>query len=301
MRWFITTLVLVMTLGCALVATPTPVPPTTPAATLQVVTPTPPPPTQAPPSTEEPPTPPPQPTPTPLTALNDGTFSTGQVSLGYSTLLLSGFEARIEEEFITEPGPEFCSPRHILLRPLGYPSPANALHSPQIRIYPVARYVELLPWAEEQVEALRTLLATRPPLSPAPDNLPFLPPFNAAQMFATQARYLDFGNGSGIRYLTQYGQAIYPINNSDLFYTYQGLSADGTYYISAIFPVAHPLLPAEGNTPPGGDWNAFYDQFASYVADLSTALDVQPDAAFVPNLTLLDSMMASLTVQPGTP
>ncbi len=153
---------------------------------------------------------------------------------------------------------------------------------------------------EEQVNALRTLLQTRPALAdldPARD-LPFLPPFNAAQMFATQLRYVDFPSGSGIRYLTQYGQSLYPINNYDLFYTFQGLSADGTTYISAIFPVNHPLLPADGNTPPGGDWNAFFDQFEPYVAEVRTALDAQPPDVFVPNLTLLDAMMASITLQP---
>ncbi len=280
-RYFGLILFLWFSLGCALVA------PTTP-------------PSPSPTATPEP-TPPPQPTPTPITALNDATFDFGQGSIGYSYLLVKNLEARIEPEVIYEQqGPDFSSPRHLVLVPRGYPRQAGSYFEGEIHLYPVARYIELYPGAATQIGALQTLLTTRPPLpigNPRP-ALPFLPPFNAAQMLVTQARYLDFGSGSGIRYLTQYGQAILPINNQGLFYTYQGLSADGQTYIAAILPVAHPLLPADGNTPPGGSWDAFYNQYETYLQETAQALDIQPPEAFIPNLTLLDAMIASLILHP---
>lgn len=253
----------------------------------------------------EAPTLPPQPTANPLLALNDGSFSAGQITIGFSTRLIRGFEARIEEEYIVEqPGPEFCSPRHILLIPLGYPAPTNAFHTPQIRIYPIEGYVEVAPAAGEQVNLLRTFLEQRPVIDTGDQtlNFPLLPLFNAAQLFTTQGRYLDFVSGSGLRYLTQYGQALMPVNNSELIYVYQGLSADGTAYISAILPVTHPLLPADGSAPPGGtygaDWTTFYERFETYATDLSVALNAQPADAFTPALTFLDAMMASVTLNP---
>ncbi len=302
-RYLGTGLLVLFSLGCALIAptltppppspspTPTALPELTPLPTLEPATPT---------ATLEP-TPLPQPTPTPITAINDASFSTGQVSLGYSRLLLSGMDVRIEEEVIVEqPGPEVSSPRHLVLIPRGYPLPAGSFFEPQIHLYPVARYIAIYPYVATRINALQTLLDAHGPLPVGnpPTDFPFLPIFNAGQMLVTQAHYLDFGSGRGVRYLTQYGQAIAPINNQELFYTYQGLSADGQTYIAAILPVSHPLLPADGMTPPGGDWNAFYGQFETYIQDTSTALDIQPTVAFSPDLMLLDAMIASITLQP---
>lgn len=45
-------------------------------------------------------------------------------------------------------------------------------------------------------------------------------------------------DGGGIRYLTQFGQAAGLITNPELFYTFQGLTDDGAYYVAAVFPVA---------------------------------------------------------------
>jgi len=300
-RYLQISLLLLLSLGCALVAPTTPPPSSSTATPSQ---PTPPPTPEPPTATPEPPTAtpePPQPTPTPITALNDATFDFGQGSIGYSHLLVKSITARLAPEVIVEQeGPDFSSPQHLVLTLQGYPRQAGSYFEGEIYLYPVSRYIELYSGAEATIAALQALLASRPPLpigDPRPD-LPFLPPANAAQMLVTQAHYLDFGSGSGIRYLTQYGQAILPINNQALFYTYQGLSADGQTYISAILPVAHPLLPADGNTPPGGNWDAFYNQYETYLQETAQALDIQPPEAFIPNLTLLDAMMASLTLHP---
>ena len=44
--------------------------------------------------------------------------------------------------------------------------------------------------------------------------------------------YLDFQDGSGIRYLMSYQQEGSENTSKELFYTYQGLTTDGTYYVS---------------------------------------------------------------------
>ncbi|MEO8354588.1 MAG: hypothetical protein ABI621_01610 [Chloroflexota bacterium] len=38
---------------------------------------------------------------------------------------------------------------------------------------------------------------------------------------------INFQNGRGIRFLTQYAQYPAPINNHELFYHFQGLTNDG--------------------------------------------------------------------------
>lgn len=88
----------------------------------------------------------------------------------------------------------------------------------------------------------------------AGEYLPFLPLFNAHQVMHTSLQYLDFKNGTGLRYLTWFSQGIMPINNYELIYTNQGLTSDGKYYVAAVLPVTHPNLPSDGkvtgNEPP---------------------------------------------------
>ena len=66
-----------------------------------------------------------------------------------------------------------------------------------------------------------------------------------------------FVSGIGVRFLTEYAQYFVPVNNHDLFYTYQGLTNDGQYWISVILPINHPDLPANADNSsrrsnPGG-------------------------------------------------
>jgi len=172
---------------------------------------------------------------------------------------------------------------------------SGAFTDPVILVYPVQEFSKLSPAAAKQIDKLRNLLATRPATAPA-DGMPFLPIWNAAQMMSTKIEYLDFANGSGVRYLTQYGQAAAPINNTYLFYTFQGLTADGKYAISAILPVANPILPPDPSIVPGNDYEKFNNEFATYLADIEKKLAAQPDDSFQPHLGLLDDMIKTIKI-----
>ena len=100
-----------------------------------------------------------------------------------------------------------------------------------------------------------------------------------------------------MRFLTQYGQAANPINNHDLFYTFQGLTHDSRYYVVAILPASNPILPADGSTIPGDDYGAFADDFANYVTDIEMQLSAQAASSFAPDLVLLDEMIQSLKAE----
>lgn len=189
-------------------------------------------------------------------------------------------------------GPEFAlAPEHIAFALQGYPT-ANDTHAPRILVYPVAGFSRLSPAAADRIAALEALLETRPVDPEGP--LPFLPVFNADQVFQAQLRYLDFEGGSGIRYLTQYDQAPLPIQNRALFYTFQGLTDDGRYAISAILPVSTELLPEDGLVD---DPDAFAAGFEAYVAETAEALDDQAEADFAPDLAALDRMLESLQIE----
>jgi hypothetical protein len=190
---------------------------------------------------------------------------------------------------------EMVAPEHIEITFDGYVLP-DMLHTPQIAIYPVGGLEAVNGRAANEIAALRALLAARPDIPPdggfeAP-ALPFLPLFNAGQVLRTGVAYLDFQNGSGVRYLTQFDQAYLPINNDELFYTFQGITADGTLYVSAVLPVSHPSLPADV----GGVDEAFIESFDAYILEIAAQLDAQPPDSFTPDLTLLDGMIESLMV-----
>ena len=188
------------------------------------------------------------------------------------------------------------SPEYIHFTFEGYPT-FNQTFRPEIRIYRVEDYRKANESAAETVARLQDLLTQKP--GRVESGLPFLPVMNADQLFLARAFYFDFQNGSGLRYLTQFGQNIYPINNQDLLYTYQGLTSDGKYYISAVFPIAHPGLPADGSQIPGGDYLAFEQQFQEYVGDVAGLLNGSMPEDFVPDMNMLDNLLWSMMVKPG--
>ncbi|MDH5506537.1 MAG: hypothetical protein OEZ02_04890, partial [Anaerolineae bacterium] len=136
---------------------------------------------------------------------------------------------------------------------------ADRFHEARILIYPTAEFEAANPQAANVVAALKAVLQSKP--TSTAENLPFLPIWNAGALIQTNLGYVDFPGGSGVRYLTQHGQAYWPINNHDLFYTFQGLTSDGQYYIAAILPVSNPVLQETGEAIPGGDFQAFGDTF----------------------------------------
>jgi hypothetical protein len=126
--------------------------------------------------------------------------------------------------------------------------------------------------------------------------LPFLPLLNARQVMHAHVKNLDFKNGQGLRYLTWYSQGVVPVNNYELIYTYQGLTGDGNFYVSAILPVNHPSLPEDGtitsNEPP--EFNSDYD---SYLTNVVTNLDQGAANSFFPDISQLDAMISSLEIK----
>ena len=176
-----------------------------------------------------------------------------------------------------------------------YYTGSPSYHDPRIIIIPIADYIARNEGAAGPRDRLQQLISTRP--QDPGDQLPFLPIWNAGPQFDTKFAYLDFQNGAGIRYITQHGQTEWPINNNDMFYTYQGLTSDGQYYVSAILPIHHPSLPANGDAAGITDWLAFSQNYTTYTADTGHQLNTEPDNMFTPSIKHLDAIFASLKVK----
>ena len=123
--------------------------------------------------------------------------------------------------------------------------------------YPVTGAARLMVFKAPEYAAYSELLqGVISALSAGQDSLQPLPKALVQGEFYAQAKPLSFKNGHGVRYLTQVLTDFGPISNEGLFYYFQGITADGQYFLSASFPVNAEFLPANGLpdavTPPDG-------------------------------------------------
>jgi hypothetical protein len=180
-------------------------------------------------------------------------------------------------------------PQYTLLTLEGYPI-SNRV-TPQIYIYPV-KDLGVNQTAQQAAQDLQVLLQSRQ----TGETLPCLPLLGDVQMMHAQVQYLDFQNGKGVRFLTQYANGIVPINNHELFYAYQGLTDDGLYYVAVVLAVNLPGLPADATAMDGLPTD-FMANYLQYKADTVGMLDQQPASAYSPDLSTLDAMMQSMVIK----
>jgi hypothetical protein len=176
----------------------------------------------------------------------------------------------------------------------GYPV-VNEYHDPIVRIYPVADFVALEPRIQTLVDDLGALLVSG---ATDPASIPFVPIFNAAQMMQAQVTHLNFRNGKGVRFITQYSQGAIPISNDSAFYAFIGISDDGAYLVSATMPITHPIFYPDMLTEPPEGWQTFAENLETYLSNMETDLLIQPADSFFPHLTPLDEMMQSFLIPP---
>ena len=191
------------------------------------------------------------------------------------------------------------APEHLAFTLTGYQVSDKQI-KPQIFVYPADDFAQVNSNAAEQIQKIKNLT---PGSTLNMDAMPTVPFFNAVQQIASHMQMIDFKNGRGVRFLTQYAQYPAPINNHDLFYHFQGLTTDGKYYIVAVLPVTSSILaeddkpdspvPSEGVQLPAG---GIPDQ--AYYDSVTKALDAMYEDSFNPSLFQLDALIQSITVTP---
>jgi hypothetical protein len=177
--------------------------------------------------------------------------------------------------------------------------------NPLILIFPVRESYSSLdpddpadPWGIKG-STLPTLIAQKPDLH-SPNiqrTLPYLPPINAAVIPIAKMSYLNFRNGSGIRYIAHITQEPSLPSKGLTVYTFQGLTADGKYYVAAKFP-AFPSTPPPTPTPDiSRDFGEDHQSRLQFVREQFDRID---NSAYNPDLNKLDEMIQSLRVEPTT-
>jgi len=226
----------------------------------------------------------------PVEPIENPQNSEPQISLDFSGLS-SGFAH--ETISAVQPNDESpyweIMPEYRMFTLNGYPI-TNHLMKPQIFIYPVSELASYNPGAAQIADDLRSLIENQN----VGELMPFLPMYNAAQVMHAQVKFIDFQNGRGVRFLTQFDQAPIPLNNYELIYTFQGITVDGLYYVAAVFPVTQADLPADDKV--SFDEKYTVDQFVVDMAASIEILETQPISSFTPDLSVLDKLIQSLGI-----
>lgn len=197
----------------------------------------------------------------------------------------------------TDGAPWEIAPDYLQITLTGYQLEGK-FHEPQVYVFPADGYARVNSIAAEQIERLKRILAGLPPLK---ETLPNVPSFNAGALIAANIQLISFQSGSGIREVTQYDQYPAPINNHELFYHFEGLTADEKYYVIAILPITAPVLaedekpeapvPTEG-VPIPTDVGPNDTYYASITEKL---ISLGPDS-YTPSLNTLDALVQSILI-----
>ncbi|MEM7112399.1 MAG: NBR1-Ig-like domain-containing protein [Chloroflexota bacterium] len=169
-----------------------------------------------------------------------------------------------------------------------------SVHPPLLVVQPIrdeggAVYSTYSEWDQERFDLLEQQFQTQ--LAPATASLNNQP--------LAQASYLSFQNGTGLRQVTHIpgGMGLVDVNNSNVFYTYEGMTANGRYLIWLQFPVTAPVLTDEPMALE--DLENLYrseNAYSTYFQNKMEQLDSLAPADFSPSLDTIDQMITSLFV-----
>lgn len=172
-------------------------------------------------------------------------------------------------------------------------SPVNsAITVIPLRDSTVEDFAAAYPNLAVRARRLEAVLRARPALPEKRAELPDLGEIDCEREIVAKPQFVDFHGGSGMLFLTQYVQEFRGINNEELACVFQGMTADGRFYISARFAAAHPALPKDIDAvkpvPTARQ--------AQYLKRVETELDHFPGNSFQPSLEDIKALLASLTI-----
>jgi hypothetical protein len=222
-----------------------------------------------------------------------------ELSFDLDPALGTGYECETVPESSSSDIPMdiFIYPAHTELAIQNYPL-TGTQSPPQVYIYPVNRFSELLPDVlPRRVSDLERLISSGTWSS---RELPFLPPLPMIQTFFSHETVMSFNSGQGVRFITDYNESSHPISNRTIFYTFQGLTDDGTYWVAVTLPISSPILPADADfhtLPEGSPDESWFQNYPFYVRDVKEALEMQAPGSFFPTINVLDSLVESITVR----
>jgi hypothetical protein len=221
-------------------------------------------------------------------------------SLGRSVNII-----RVPRQRLGSVGVGEADPAHITFSI--YPRMAESRRPPRawdvpgaVRVYATSG-LEGFPFASRQLERLQELLAARPDpatLESITDeqtvDLPYLPIEGAAQAIAARIDYIDTPELSGIAYVTGFRQDLFPFARDDFWYTFQGMSTDGQWYVSVSWIVRATMFPARVSDADARRVGRNARTWERYIRESVGTLAAAEPTAFRPSLDTLDALVRSI-------
>ncbi|MEN8240486.1 MAG: hypothetical protein ABFS17_01085 [Chloroflexota bacterium] len=176
---------------------------------------------------------------------------------------------------------------------------ALLLDSGSISVVEIGWYKNTSETAAQIFPDLEELIESKTPLGlDCIPELPLLDFFRSCdhQQFNANTAFVDFENGSGVRFVTVYAiQDTAPIDNQHLVYVYQGITDDGLCYVNATFRITHDELEESAEVPVEvySDMTgmALEEYFSGYEQILSTGPE-----GYMPSLERFDQIIQSIEV-----
>ena len=200
------------------------------------------------------------------------------------------------------PGPTGL-PEHMEIN-FGAVNPAaQQPNDPVMYLIPKEEYVAL--WANagdttiaKRMGQLETIVAQKGAGMPS-SGMPVLPMEKAPATndLAVQGKYLDFGGWDGVRFVGRFSQGPNAVTstNPQLFYIFQGFAgSDDQYFVAFFYPVTTPFLPVDASGVPAAEMQSLNTDPNAYMQERIKFLNGLNDAAWVPNLSVLDAVLASI-------
>jgi hypothetical protein len=159
----------------------------------------------------------------------------------------------------------------------------NDFNKPHLLVYPLPQYEAMFPTTKKaafnkRINVLKKVIATKSDIGV--DELPILPESDGHEFLRQQEKYLSFNKGTGVSFVSVYGNGDGPFSAGDFFYTFQGITTDGKHYVSFFWPVKATGMPANSNE-----------------ANTKKYLQKLDRTKFSPSLSALDQVVSSITIK----
>ncbi len=169
---------------------------------------------------------------------------------------------------------------------------------PHIAIFPTESYIAA---GGKNIEAEIARLQALIDGEKAADPMPLLPLADSFMGQWAQYAPLNFSEGDGVRYVSERTdrQENGAWVNEGTAYYYEGLTEDGRFYISLVWPVRTDSLPDTADDVSEETRNAATesdDTYEAYLIATQNRLNILPSSAWEPNLDDLDALINSLTL-----
>jgi heat shock protein HslJ/uncharacterized protein YraI len=300
-RFMLVSFVLMFVLAACASPTPPPAPTTVPTVqpTTAPTVPLPPAPTQVP--TRAAPTPAPeQPAAAFCDTIDPSQFRMNTMGLPYSWQ--ANCIPATPYDKSQPPGPVGL-PEHIQIN-FGVDNPTNQQPGdPVIYIIPKQDYINLWTAAGDNTVAdrmskLEDLVKQQGANMPS-SGVPVLPMERVmgTNDLAVQGKYLDMGTWSGIRFVGRFSQGPNAVTstNPQLYYMFQGFAgSQDEYFVAFFYPVTTPFLPRDASGVTAEEMQRVNSDPTAYMQERAAFLNGLNNASWVPNLSTLDEVVASI-------